>query len=187
MEIGVLALQGAVSEHVSCTRAAMGKLGISGEVREVRTRGALEGLDAIILPGGESTALSLLIDGGKMWDALAAVPRAFGTCAGAILMAREVLGAKNGQRSMGLIDMRISRNAYGRQLDSFEALLKASMGELEGIFIRAPAIVEAGPGVEILASHNGKPVAARQGSHLATTFHPELSGSTMFHELFLKR
>ena len=185
MKAGVLALQGAVSEHISCTRAAMEKLGISGEVSEVRTRNALEGLDAIILPGGESTTLSLLLEEGNMFEALAAVPKIFGTCAGAILLAKEVLGAKNGQKSLGLMGMKISRNAYGRQLDSFEAPLKTSIGELEGVFIRAPMIEDAN-GAEVLAFHAGKPIAARQGKYLATTFHPELSGSTIFHEYFLR-
>ena len=185
MKVGVLALQGAVSEHVSFTKTAMEKLGISGEVSEVRTRAGLEGLDAIILPGGESTTLSLLLEEGNMFEALAQVPKIFGTCAGAILLAKEILGAKNGQKSLGLMDMKISRNAYGRQLDSFEAPLKTSIGELEGVFIRAPAIEDAGS-AEVLATHEGKPVAARQGNHLATTFHPELSGSTIFHEYFLK-
>jgi 5'-phosphate synthase pdxT subunit len=205
MRIGVLALQGAVSEHVAHLKGAMRKLGASagngeggktgkGEVVEVRTRGELEELDGIVLPGGESTTLSLLMEKEGLFDGIAKVPKIFGTCAGAILLAKEVGGRKNGQRSLGLMDISVLRNGYGRQLESFEGRIGVSLGgggdkaveEMDAVFIRAPLIEKVGEGVEVLAECGGKPVAVRQGNYLATTFHPELSGSSVFHEYFLK-
>jgi 5'-phosphate synthase pdxT subunit len=186
MRVGVLALQGAVSEHVGYLGKAMGKLGIDGEVVEVRTNAGLEGLDGLVMPGGESTTLSLLMEKEGMFGKLGEVPKIFGTCAGAILLSRNILGPVNGQKSLGLIDIEISRNGYGRQLESFEAPLETRLGNLEGVFIRAPVIENVGEGVEVLATHDGKAVAVQQGKYVATTFHPELSGSTLFHEHFLK-
>jgi 5'-phosphate synthase pdxT subunit len=186
MKVGVLALQGAVSEHVSYLEKAMGKLGIDGEVVEVRTNLELEGLDGLVMPGGESTTLSLLMEKEGMFGKLGEVPKIFGTCAGAIILSKNILEPVNGQKSLGLIDVEISRNGYGRQLESFEAPLETKLGNLEGVFIRAPVIEKVGEGVEVLATHKGKAVAVQQGNYVATTFHPELSGSTLFHEHFLK-
>lgn len=186
MGVGVLALQGAVSEHVSALEKAMGKLGIEGKVAEVRGRGDLAGIDALVLPGGESTTLSLLMEREGMRGEIRKIPKLFGTCAGAILLANDVRGEANGQKSIGLMDLGILRNGYGRQLESFEAPLETTLGKINGVFIRAPVIERIGEGVEVLASCNGKIVAARQGKCIATTFHPELSGSTLFHEYFLK-
>ena len=186
MKAGVLALQGAVSEHVSCTKAAMENLGIKGGVAEARTAASLEGLDALIIPGGESTTLSLLMEKENLFPAIAKIPKIFGTCAGAILLAKEISGAANGQKTLGLIGMSIARNAYGRQLQSFEIPLETKIGKIEGVFIRAPLIESVNGNAEVLASYKGKPVAVKEGKYLATTFHPELSGSTLFHEHFLK-
>ena len=186
MRYGVLALQGAVSEHVSALESAVGKLGISAEVLQVREREELKGLDGIILPGGESTTLSLLLEAEDMFGALGDVPKIFGTCAGAIFLAREIKGVVDDQKCLGLIDMEISRNSYGRQLESFEVPLETSLGKINGVFIRAPGILQIGAKVEVLAEHEGNPVAVQQGKFMATTFHPELSSSTSFHEYFLK-
>ncbi len=186
MRYGVLALQGAVSEHVIYLKKAMEKMGISADVPEIRDLKELDGLDGIILPGGESTTLSLLLEKEGMLGPLRNVPKIFGTCAGAILLAKEIVPVVDGQKCLGLIEMKVSRNAYGRQLESFEAPLDTTLGKIEGVFIRAPGIEEVGAAVEVLAEHNGKIVAVVQGKYLATTFHPELSGSTVFHEHFLK-
>ena len=135
---------------------------------------------------GESTTLSLLLDEEEMFGALGEVPKIFGTCAGAILLAREIEGVVDKQKCLGKIDMKISRNSYGRQLESFEAPLETSLGTINGVFIRAPGILEVGPEVEVLAEYGEKPVTVQQGKFMATAFHPELSGSTIFHEHFLK-
>ncbi|MBD3397910.1 pyridoxal 5'-phosphate synthase glutaminase subunit PdxT [Candidatus Micrarchaeota archaeon] len=186
MNIGVLALQGAVSEHISCLKGAMEKLGIAENISLVREKEELGGLDGLIIPGGESTTHSLLLEKEGMVEGLGKIPKIFGTCAGAILISREIIGQANGQKSLGLIDMAISRNGYGRQLDSFQSPIESSLGKLDGVFIRAPVIERVGEKVEVLAEHRGKPVAVQQGKHVATTFHPELSGSTAFHEHFLR-
>jgi len=186
MKIGVLALQGAVSEHVEYLEKAMGKIGVDGEIVEVRANCDLEGLEGLVMPGGESTTLSLLMEKEGMFEELGGVPKIFGTCAGAILLSKNILEPVNGQKSLGLIDIEISRNEYGRQLESFEAPLETKLGNLNGVFIRAPGIERVGGKVGVLAEHEGKVVAVQQGKYLATTFHPELSGSTVFHEHFLK-
>lgn len=179
----------------------MDGMGVPKEERqivEVRVGEDLEGLSGIVLPGGESTTLSLLMEKEGLFGGIARVPKIFGTCAGAILLAKEVEGGKNGQMSLGLMDISILRNGYGRQLESFEERIGVLIGEngggnasekveeIEGVFIRAPVIEKVGEGVEVLAECRGRPVAVRQGKCLATTFHPELGGSTLFHEYFLR-
>ncbi len=183
---GVLALQGAVSEHVLSLETAMKKLGIDNEVIEIRDKKEFTGLEGIILPGGESSTISLLLEADEMFEALGRIPKIFGTCAGAILLSKKIEGSVDEQKCLGKIDMTISRNSYGRQLDSFEALLETGLGKIKGVFIRAPGIVEIGPEVTVLAEYKKKPIAVQQGKFMATTFHPELSGSTIFHEYFLK-
>jgi len=182
---GVLALQGDFAAHA----AALRRLG--EPAREVRRCADLAGLRALVLPGGESTALlRLMLGDDEPWfDAL----RAFhdgggallGTCAGAILLAREVDPA---QPSLGLLDAAVARNAYGRQVDSFEARLDAPAFEdgLPGVFIRAPRITSVGPSVEVIARLAGEPVLVRQGRVLAATFHPELVADDRVHRLLLK-
>jgi 5'-phosphate synthase pdxT subunit len=181
---GVLALQGDFAAHA----AVLDRLG-SPPV-EVRHTSQLDGLGGLVIPGGESTTLLNLMRDEPWFEALrrfrdggAAI---LGTCAGAILLAREVVP---GQRSLGFVDARIERNAYGRQVDSFEAELETApplREQIRALFIRAPRFAAPGPGVEILARHEGEPVLLRQGRVLAATFHPELSGDTALHELFLQ-
>ena len=188
MKVGVLALQGAFREH----REVLDALGV--DAVEVRTPEALGALDALILPGGESTTMSRLLDtsglreplGARLADGLPVL----GTCAGLILLAREVEDGRPDQRSFGTVDVTVRRNAYGRQRDSFEADLAVGglrEGPFRGVFIRAPGIERVGPGVEILASHGDRAVFAREGVAYVTSFHPELSGDLRVHQLFLER
>jgi 5'-phosphate synthase pdxT subunit len=183
MKIGILAIQGDYEAH----RAVLQRLG--AEVTLVRKPEQLETIDAIIIPGGESsTFLNFLAERGfleKLRDFVRAKP-AFGTCAGAILLAKEVENPP--QESLGALDIRIRRNAYGRQIDSSIRQVETKLGQqpLEMVFIRAPKITGTGKGVEVLASESGDPVLVRQGKVMAATFHPELSNDTRVHEAFLK-
>lgn len=175
---GVLALQGGFSAHV----AAFAELGI--ESREVRRVGQLAGLGGLMIPGGESTALLNLMRDEPWFEALVAFHAAggvlAGTCAGAILLAREV---RPPQPSLGLLDAVVERNAWGRQLDSFEAQVEAPAlgGVLEAVFIRAPRVRALSPEVVVLARYAGEPVLLRQGRLVAATFHPELTRSRALH------
>jgi 5'-phosphate synthase pdxT subunit len=172
--IGVLALQGNVREHAAMLRR------LGAEVVEVRKPEQLEGLDGLVLPGGESTTIMRLLRLSGLDEALAAFTGpVFGTCAGMIVLDRDHLG---------LIDLRVRRNAFGRQVASFEAELELAGDPepLPGVFIRAPWIEEAGPQVELLASFEGHPVAAREGRFLVCAFHPELTDDTRLHALFLE-
>jgi 5'-phosphate synthase pdxT subunit len=173
MKIGVLAVQGNFREHAAMLRR------LGAEVVEVRKPEELEGLDGLVVPGGESTAIARLIDVYGLEAAIREFDRPiFGTCAGLIMLGREHLD---------LVDLTVQRNAYGRQVASFETDL-ALAGEdeaLRGVFIRAPRVDAVGPEVEVLAEHNGEPVLVRQGRFLAATFHPELTDDTRVHELFL--
>ncbi len=181
--IGVLAVQGAVREHVAAIRS------VGAEPVEVRLPRDLVDLDALILPGGESTAMRRLIDAYGLRQPIASLARAgaamLGTCAGMILLADR--SADGEAPVFGLLDVEVRRNAYGRQLDSFEAQLDIpAIGDepLHGIFIRAPVVTDVGPGVEVLARDpDGRPVAVRQGRVIATAFHPELSGDRRIHQL----
>lgn len=184
--IGVLALQGAVAEHLQALR----DLGV--DAREVKTAEALEAVDGLILPGGESTTIGKLLVRFDMLEPLrrrvAEGMALWGTCAGMILMARDVERALPGQPLLGLMDLRVERNAFGRQVDSFESDLDVpALGgaPFPAVFIRAPRATEAGKGVEVLARVDGSIVAARQGRMLATAFHPELSGDRRFHAYFV--
>lgn len=184
MRIGVLALQGDFALHA----AALAKCGV--EAVEVRRPEELADVDGLIIPGGESTTLLKLMD---EWGFVPAIEKfhaagrpLFGTCAGLIVLAREVENPR--QFSLGLIDVTVERNAYGRQRESFEATgtvtLDGRAHLLEMVFIRAPRIRRAGPGVETLAEHRGAPVMARQGSVLVATFHPELTADPAVHQYF---
>jgi len=183
MTIGVLAIQGDYEAH----KARLEQLGAA--VTLVRKPEQLDAIDAIIIPGGESsTFLNFLVEHGfleKLTDFVRSKP-AFGTCAGAILLAKEVENPP--QASLGVLDIRVRRNAYGRQVDSSirEAQTKLGDRPLEMVFIRAPKIVAAGKDVEVLASESGDPVLVRQGKVMAATFHPELSTDTRVHQEFLK-
>jgi 5'-phosphate synthase pdxT subunit len=183
VKIGVLALQGAFIEHEGMLR----RLGV--EPVEVRLPGHLEGLDGLIIPGGESTTIGkLAVDFGLLEPLrrFAAARPTWGTCAGLIFLARDV-GRE--QPLLGLMDVQVARNAFGRQVDSFEADLEVpALGEppFPAVFIRAPSLESVGPEVEVLARlDDGRVVAARQGHLLATAFHPELTGDDRFHRLFV--
>ncbi len=181
--IGVLALQGAYAKH----QAALERAG--AEARLVKRPAELEGLDGLIIPGGESTTFLKHLERDGFFEALKGFVRetpTFGTCAGAILLAT---GVKNPeQASLRAIDITVERNAYGRQVDS--AILSAPTslagGDLEMVFIRAPKISRAGEGVEVLAEREGAPVLVRQGHILVATFHPELSPDGRVHGLFVE-
>ena len=189
--MGVLALQGDVREHLT----TLDELGV--EPIEVRRPEDLTGVEALVLPGGESTTLSLLLDSSGLRDSLSArladgMP-SFGTCAGMILLAENVLDGRPDQRSFGAVDIAVRRNAFGRQAESFECELAVPvLGPLRfpAVFIRAPWVERAGPAVEVLAQVPGpdgvaRPVLCRQGPHLVASFHPELSGDLRIHDLFL--
>jgi len=186
--IGILAIQGDFEAHGH----SLDKLGTDGSVerRLVRVPGDFAGLDGIILPGGESTTHIKLVDEENLREPLMAFAKCggaiFGTCAGAILLAREVRNPP--QPSLGLMDIAVLRNGYGRQLASGvqRALTRLKDGPLEMVFIRAPIIESTGAAVEILAEADGHPVLVRQGRILAATFHPELTVDTAVHEYFLR-
>jgi 5'-phosphate synthase pdxT subunit len=186
--VGVLALQGAFALH----GRALARLGV--DAVEVRTPADLASVDALVLPGGESTTMSKLLEAMDLFDPLAerleAGMPALGTCAGMILLAREVLDGRQDQRSFGAIDISVRRNAFGRQVDSFEADLEVTglpEAPVHAVFIRAPVVEAVGADVEVLAQvEHGRPVACRQGSVLVTSFHPELSPDLRVHELFLR-
>jgi len=183
LRIGVLAVQGNFREHL----AVLGRLGV--EASEVRKPRQLDGLDGLIIPGGESTAIGKLVRAYELEQAILGFEGAiFGTCAGMILLARDAVDGLPGQPQLGLIDIVVRRNAYGRQVHSFETDLELA-GEnepLRAVFIRAPWIERTGPTVEILAEHEGRPVLAREGRILVAAFHPELTDDTRVHELFCK-
>lgn len=185
MRVGVLALQGAFREHMYALEA----LDVSAVA--VRLPAQLDECAGLIIPGGESTAISKLMTAYGFWEPIeqrcAAGMAVWGTCAGAILVAKEVVDGIPGQRSLGLMDIAVRRNAYGRQVDSFEADVHfGHIGEeYRGVFIRAPWIETVGAGVETLATHDGHIVAAREGMLLATTFHPELTGDPRIHNYFV--
>jgi 5'-phosphate synthase pdxT subunit len=186
VKVGVLALQGDVAEHVSALTAC------GAHVVEVRRPGDLGGLDALVLPGGESTTMSMLLHSAELFEPVAArltegMP-AFGTCAGMILLASEVVDGRPDQRSFGVLDIGVRRNAFGRQVQSFETPLDVegvTGGPVDAVFIRAPVVERVGDGVEVLARFDGRPVLCRQGAVLAAAFHPELSGDERLHRLFL--
>lgn len=188
--IGVLALQGAFAEHIH----ALERLEVN--TREVRTPDDLEGVHALIIPGGESTTIGKLLEITGLDDAIRDRPGTlplWGTCAGMILLGTDIgdSGSRVGgkQPLLGLMDMQLRRNAFGSQLDSFETTLSApavAAYPVPAVFIRAPVIEEVGPGVEVLARlADGRAVAARQDWYLATAFHPELTSDLAFHRYFV--
>jgi 5'-phosphate synthase pdxT subunit len=184
--IGVLALQGDVREHV----AALASAGATAV--PVRRPTELDAVDALVLPGGESTTMSRLLETFELLEPvrarIAAGMPAYGSCAGLILLAREVRDGRPDQQQLGGLDVVVRRNAFGRQVDSFEMDLDVAgiAGEpVHAVFIRAPWVEEVGGGVEVLASAAGHPVAVRQGPVLGTSFHPELTGDGRVHALFV--
>jgi 5'-phosphate synthase pdxT subunit len=185
--IGVLALQGAFGAHAR----AFAELDAS--TCEIRTPADLARLDGLVLPGGESTTMSMLLESSGLFEpvaeAIAGGMPVLGTCAGMILLATDVLDGRSDQRSFGAVDLVVRRNGYGRQVDSFEAdLAVADLGEppFHAVFIRAPLVESVGPRVEVLATHDDRVVMARQGGVTVAAFHPELSGDRRAHARFLQ-
>jgi len=184
--VGVLALQGAFAAHEDALR----QLGV--HTAQVRTPLDLDGVHALVMPGGESTTMSRLLDTSHLFDPLQqrlneGLP-VFGTCAGMILLATNVLDGRADQRSFGMIDIDVRRNGYGRQVDSFETDITVTGLDavFHAVFIRAPKVETTGTDVEVLAIHDGVPVLARQGHVMVASFHPEITPDTRLHEMFLQ-
>ncbi len=180
MIIGILAIQGSVIEH----KKMLDHIGIRNLY--VKRYEDIKKVDALIIPGGESTTITKLLRRNKLDEYIKEkeIP-VFGTCAGAIIMAREIIGMN--QYCLGLIDMKIQRNAYGRQRESFETEIDIKgLGKFWGVFIRAPIIREVGKEVEVLATYENNPVLVRQKNNLAATFHPELTTDTRVHKMFIE-
>ena len=183
--VGVLALQGAFARHESAVR----ECGV--EAIEVRTQDHLDQVDALVIPGGESTTISkLLVSNGvlePLRERLAANMPVFGTCAGLILLASEIIDGRSDQTPLSQIDLSVRRNGYGRQIDSFEADLQVEGLDqpFRAVFIRAPVIERVGPGVEVLADVDDLPVLCRSGHVLVASFHPELTDDARLHRLFV--
>ncbi len=194
VRVGVIGLQGDVGEHIEASKRALENLGISGEVIWLRKPRQLEGISAIIIPGGESTTISRLMVKNGLLEPVRKLGEEgipiMGTCAGLIMLSKEVIGATPEQRFLELLDVKVNRNAYGRQVDSFEAPIKLAFSDepFPGVFIRAPRIVE-------LLSERVKPIAwlgdrvvgVEQGNLIGLEFHPELTEDTRVHEYFLKK
>lgn len=181
-QIGVLALQGDFEAH----RKAIERAG--GRALEIRAATDLDRVDGLIIPGGESTTMLKLLDAENLLGPVCSFGNRkpiFGTCAGAILLASEVLHPE--QPSLGLMDLTVERNAYGRQIDSRIARIELGGQPSEAVFIRAPIIRRAGPGSHILATYENTPVLVEQGRHMASTFHPELSPESPVHRHFIQK
>jgi 5'-phosphate synthase pdxT subunit len=185
VKIGILGLQGDVAEHAR----ALDEAGAMPVV--VKRAAELAEVDALVLPGGESTTISKLLHRFELLEPLIQRARAgmplYGTCAGAILMAREIVGDQPIDHQIGVMDISVRRNAYGRQIDSFESDLDVSglREPFRAVFIRAPVIESIGEGVEVLAEHDGHPVLVRQGHLFASTFHPEMTPDARVHGMFV--
>jgi 5'-phosphate synthase pdxT subunit len=186
-KIGVLSLQGAYRLHADVLRD------LDAEPVDVRTPDALSGVDAIVVPGGESTTMSFLLDSSGLREPLGHALRdgmpALGTCAGMIVLATEVLDGRADQQSLGIVDIAVRRNAFGRQRDSFEADLVIdglAGGPFPAVFIRAPFVERVGEGVVVEATVNDHPVLCRQGNVTVCSFHPELSNDLRLHQRFLE-
>ena len=186
MKIGVLALQGDVAEHI----ASLGDCGVIAS--GVRSKQEIESIDALVIPGGESTTIAKLAKAFGVFDLIksriASGMPTYGSCAGMILIADQILDGGADQEGFGGIDAQVRRNAFGRQVDSFETDLSfagISGAAFRAVFIRAPWVESVGNQVEVLSSFNGHPVAIRQGHLLATSFHPELTGDNRIHRFFV--
>lgn len=185
MRVGVLALQGDFREHI----AALNAIGV--EAIPVKTEAEINSVNALLLPGGESTTIAKLARIFSVFDLIkskisSGLP-VYGSCAGLILLADRILDGVEGQETFGGLDITARRNAFGRQVDSFEGEIEFDgLGKLNGVFIRAPWVEEVGAGVEVLATSHGHPVAVRQGSILATSFHPELTNDYAVHRFFIE-
>ena len=195
LNIGVFAVQGDVEENIAATRAALDELGIKGTVSTVKTPDQISKLDGIILPGGESTTIGQLslVNGSlkKIKEKIEAGMPAMGICAGLILLAKDVKDhviGKTEQPLLDLLDVKVERNSFGRQRDSFEAdisMESIKIPKFKGIFIRAPSILEVGKNVEVISKLNEKTIAVKQKNILATVFHPELTHDVSMHKYFI--
>jgi 5'-phosphate synthase pdxT subunit len=187
--VGVLAFHGNVIEHIEATEKAAKNLKKRVDIIPVRTKEALQTCNALIIPGGESTTLAKLCEREDMLETMKNVPAIFGTCAGAIMLAKHVHHKAPGQQTLELMSITVDRNAYGRQTESFEKKLSTEVGTLSAVFIRAPKITKVGKTVRILAKDNGNILACEEkvGKQffMAAAFHPEMT-SPLFHEYFLK-
>ncbi len=183
--VGVLALQGGFAAHADILES------LGARVTEVRTAAQLAGLDGLVLPGGESTTISMLLERSGLLEPLRAQLESglavLGTCAGMILLAQQLEDGRPDQHTLGALDITVRRNAYGTQLESFEADVEVSgLGQpFHAVFIRAPVVERAGPDVEVLSRLEGRPVLCRSGSVMAAAFHPELSNDNRIHDTFL--
>ena len=195
MKIGIIGLQGAVGEHLEATKRAMQKLGIEGEAVRVGRPEQLECVDGIIIPGGESTTIGKLMLTTGLFERVKQLAAGgtpiLGTCAGLIILAKrgDEQIMRTGQPLLGLMDISVTRNAFGRQRESFEVNLEIPiLSEIpyNAVFIRAPAVEEVWGDAQVLAEFQGKIVTVRQGSLLAVAFHPELTPDTRLHEYFLR-
>ena len=194
MKIGVIAIQGNVQEHIDALSRVLSDAGVDADVVSIKHAGIIPDCSALVIPGGESTTLSRLMGREgmivEMQDASRRGIPIMGTCAGLVLLAKRGAGdvQKTGQQLLGLMDIEVNRNAFGRQVDSFETdIVIPAIGDepFNAVFIRAPEIVSCGEGVEVLAKVGERVVAARQGNLLALSFHPELTGDMRLHRYFL--
>lgn len=190
LKVGVLAFHGDVIEHVKALEKAANNLKLKIEIVEVRTKESLKGLEGLIIPGGESTTLYKLSDREGMIPEMQKVKNIFGTCAGAIMLAKSISNKAPNQKTLELMDISIDRNAYGRQTESFNQNFKTKLGVVEAVFIRAPKIKSTGKNVKTLAEKDEEILACeeRVGDkyYLAACFHPELT-TDLFHQYFLKQ
>ena len=195
LNIGILAVQGDVAENVMATKMSLDELGIDGIVNEVKTPEQIADLDGLIIPGGESTVIGTLslVNGSlkKIKEKIANGMPVFGICAGLILLSKKAKDRVVGEMDQPLLDfldIKIERNAFGRQRDSFESEIpmeKIGIPKFHGVFIRAPSIMEAGKDVEILSKFNEKTIAVKQGNIIGTSFHPELTADISLHKYFV--
>ncbi|MGI0065651.1 MAG: pyridoxal 5'-phosphate synthase glutaminase subunit PdxT [Nitrosotalea sp.] len=195
INIGILAVQGDVAENILATKMAIEELGLQGIVTEVKTPEQISDLDGLVIPGGESTVIGTLslVNGSlkKIKEKIASGMPVFGICAGMILLSKKakdrVVGEMN-QPLLDFLDVKIERNSFGRQKDSFESEIsmdKIGITKFPGVFIRAPSILDAGKDVEILSKFNEKIIAVKQGNVIGTAFHPELTGDISLHKYFV--
>ncbi len=194
VKVGVIGLQGDVSEHIEASKKALENLGVSGEVIWLKKPEQLEGISAIIIPGGESTTISRLMIKTGLFEPVKKLGEEglpiMGTCAGLIMLSKEVIGATPEQKFLELLDVRVNRNAYGRQVDSFEAPVKLAFSDepFTGVFIRAPRIVELlSDKVKPIAWLGDRVVGVEGDNIIGLEFHPELTDDTRVHEYFLKK
>jgi pyridoxal 5'-phosphate synthase pdxT subunit len=184
VKIGILDLQGDVSEHFRITKKALNNMNLHGDVLKVKTATSASKCDGLIISGGESTVIGKLMEKtGIANEIIKNNTPIFGTCAGMVLLATK---SDYEQPLLGLIDMEVKRNAFGRQKASFEEEIRMSGDKFRGVFIRAPYVEKIGEKVEVISKLKGKIVAVKEGKNIATSFHPELTGDTRIHEYFIK-